>query len=224
MAKMLKNLKSLFIVEEQNAPEKPAEDPKPTVTPSPKIAESREGDPGKITQKFIEVLFKAMESNNLDGFDYLEFKQSLQSLSKMPMDEATRFRSAFAMAETMGATTQQLLSSANHYIDVLKSEETKFEKALANQREQQIGRKQVEIQEMEEAIQKKAEEIKRLTTEIEAHRKKVDALKGEMNAAAGKVESTKNDFIASYNKLVDQIHADVESIKKQLLSGSEPKK
>ena len=131
---MLKNLKSLFIVEEQNAPEKPAEDPKPTVTPSPKIAESREGDPGKITQKFIEVLFKAMESNNLDGFDYLEFKQSLQSLSKMPMDEATRFRSAFAMAETMGATTQQLLSSANHYIDVLKSEETKFEKALANQR------------------------------------------------------------------------------------------
>ena len=103
---MFKNLKSLFIenVDDGSKKEK-IEEPKPVEknTKNKKVTQpvakaAFQASPGKVSSKFMEILFKAMEDNNLDGFDYLEFKQSLKSLEKMPMDEQTRFKSAFAMA------------------------------------------------------------------------------------------------------------------------------
>lgn len=223
---MLKNLKSLFIVEDEEA-KKPAkgkksasEQPKKDVstakttagpTPTPSTP-----SPGKVSSKFINILLKAMDNNNLDGFDYLEFKQSLKSLEKMPMDDATRYQSAFAMAQTMGATPQNLMDTAQHYVKVLANEEKKFEEALAAQRQKQIGSKESQIKKLEEVVNKKAQQIKQLTQEIEEHQKKANSLKTEIGGAVVKVESTKNDFIASYEKLVSQITEDVENMKKYL--------
>lgn len=218
---MFKNLKSLFVVEEEDGKktsktteEKPAASA--SVKDSPAKAESKDGAPGKVTKKFMEVLLKAMDAQNIEGFDYLEFKQSLSSLKKMPMDERTRFQSAFAMAQTMGATPEKLVQTAQHYINVLKTEEDKFEQAVAAQKEKQIASKLDQVKKVEEQVMAKAEKIKILTQEIEAHRKMVESLKKEVGEASEKVESTKNDFIASYNSLVGQIHADVENMKKYL--------
>lgn len=225
---VFKNIKSLFVVEDEelikretgkspvSSPSVPAR-PKPTPAPaSPIIAESTTGEPGKVTSKFTNVLFKAMEAADLDGFDYLEFKKSLQSLAKMPMDEATRYKSAFAMAQTMGVSPQKLMDSATHYINVLKREEDKFEKALAGQQNQQIGNKRQQIGQLDNLVKQKAEQIKKLTTEIEQHQAQSEKLKREIQERTVKIETTKNDFIASYNTLVAQIHGDVENMKQYL--------
>ena len=187
---------------------------------APVKAQSTEGDPGKINMKFTEVLFAAMERENQEGFDYLEFKQSLQSLAQMPMDEATRYQSALAMAKTLGAAPANLLQSAGHYLNVLKLEENKFQEALTKQKEERIGQMSKEKGSLEAAVNEKAEAIKKLTLEIEAHRKKLDQLKTEILEATQKVESTKNDFIASYNSLVSQIQLDIDNMKKHLPSGT----
>ena len=103
---MFKNLKSLFIEETEDGSKK---DQTEEIEPLGKTVKGNastptvpvygmKASPGKVSTKFMEILFKAMEDNNLDGFDYLEFKQSLKSLEKMPMDETTRFKSAFDMA------------------------------------------------------------------------------------------------------------------------------
>ncbi len=137
---MFKNLKSLFIEEtedrtkkgqpiEQQSVEKTGKGK--SMTPSASTYRMS-ATPGKVSTKFMEILFKAMEDNNLDGFDYLEFKQSLKSLEKMLMDEATRFKSAFAMAQRMKATPALLVKTANHYLNILKQEEQKFENASVN--------------------------------------------------------------------------------------------
>ena len=113
---MLKALKSLFIIEEEDSKSKSTSKTKSKQAPKAKpatntvssIKESTKGRAGKVDSKFMNVLLKAMDNNNLEGFDYLEFKQSLKSLEKMPMDEATRYQSAFAMAKTMGASAAQL--------------------------------------------------------------------------------------------------------------------
>ena len=101
---------------------KQAGEPIPANIPAkaPVVKESPAGDPGKVNDKFTEVLFSAMERDNQEGFDYLEFKQSLRSLEKMPMDEATRYQSALAMAKTLGANPVLLQQSAAHYLNVLK--------------------------------------------------------------------------------------------------------
>jgi len=218
-------LKSLFIVEDAAArkkkKEKSAEKATSKTNPTPSKQQTAPAtnpnvEPGKVTSKFMDILMAAMDKNNLDGFDYLEFKQSLKSLEKMPMDEATRYQSAFAMAKTMGATPEQLVKTAGHYVAILQQEEKKFGQALAAQRTKQIGGRENQIKQMEAGIQQKAEHIKKLTQEIEADQKKLATVKSEISGAVVKVETTKNNFIASFDSLVAHIQKDIDNMKQYL--------
>ena len=215
---MWKNIKSLFIIEEPEQAGKEKKD-KPQV-------EARKGVParptsgtaskGKVTEKFTDVLLQAMGNNNIEGFDYLEYKKSLNSLKAMPMDEPTRYKSAFAMAEAVGATPQRITETAQHYIQVLKKEEEKFREAMSKQKKLQIESKDKELKNLGKDIEAKAVQIEKLKKEIEAGRKQQAALKKEIEEATAKVESTKNDFMASYHSLARQIQQDIENMKQFL--------
>lgn len=218
-----KSLKSLFILEE----EKPAGSAESqassaaqvvpnTPVSAPETVSAGPARPGQANEKFIGVLLEAMEKANLPGVDYLEYRQSLKSLEKMPMDEQVRYQSAFAMAQAMGATPQKLMESAGHYLDVLKSEQSKFDQALRNQTSERIGNRQEMLQNLDNSIKQKAEQIKQLTTEMEQHRLEMEKLQKEVQDATTRVEITKNDFNASFNSVVAQITSDLESMKRFL--------
>ncbi|MEM1324791.1 MAG: hypothetical protein AAGI23_02495 [Bacteroidota bacterium] len=218
---VLKNLKSLFIIEEEeqstSSPTRTSQRKStPKVQQTPIIAESKAGEKGKVSDKFMDVLLKAMEKNNLEGFDYLEYKKSLQSLSKMPMDEATRYKSAFAMAQTMGVKPDMLIKTAEHYVTALSREEKQFEQALAVQKEKQIQSKLTQFKKLEATVQQKAEKIKQLTQEIEKHQQQMATTKQQVSDASVKIETTKNNFIASYNALVSKIQEDINKMKQYL--------
>ncbi|HHH50538.1 MAG TPA: hypothetical protein ENK52_06135 [Saprospiraceae bacterium] len=224
---MLKKLKGIFIVEEDDAKKEkasntkqPEKKTKPTTSPISKNTSSSptpvSAGTGKVTAKFNDVLLGAMAKNNIDGFDYLEFKESLQSLAKMPMDEKTRYQSAYAMAKTMGATPEYLIKTAKHYINILGKEEQKFHQALANQKTKQIGNKEQQIKQMDLLIKEKMEQINRLTQEIEQHKKLKHKLATEISNSSVKVETTKNNFIASYKNLIAQIQKDMQNIQTYL--------
>lgn len=214
-----KSIKSLFIVEEEKTaakaepPASPAEPAAPVSTVASPSAPAR---PGQPSDKFVEVLIQAMDKANLPGVDYLEYRQSVQSLEKMPMDEQVRFQSAFAMAQAMGATPQKLIESAAHYLDVLKAEQSKFDQALRGQVADRIGNRQEMLQNLQASLQQKADQIKKLNEEMEQHRVEIDKLQKEVQDATTKVETTKNDFHASYNAVVAKINDDVEKMKRFL--------
>ncbi len=224
MAFDLKSLKSLFVVEtetagaEESAPRKeaPTSSAPPPQRNAPAAAPSAPAGPGNVTDKFMQVLLSAMEKSNLPGLDYLEYKQSLNSLAAMPMDEEVRFKSAFAMAQAMGATQQKLMESATHYLDVLKGEAAKFQQALSNQQTEQITNREGEIKAMEQAIIQKSEQIKKLTLEAEQNRKDMEKLRAEISEASSKLMGTKSNFEATYQALTGQIVADVEKMKRFL--------
>jgi len=229
---MLKKLKSFFIVEDEElikqsnpsavpkknkSSEEPAsEDLSNVAIPSSADVPVTEVSSGKVTPKFMEILLKAIEQNNLEGFDYLEYKQALKNLAKMPMDEQTRYKSAYAAAQTMGSTPDQLVNAANYYIDILSKEQEKFKLALGNQKSKQIVDKEQRVKNLHQQIQDKAKKIELLGKEIEASQQKMANLKQEISSASIKVESTKNDFVASYNSLVAQIRKDIENMQKYL--------
>src|SRR5688572_16478518 len=159
---MFKKLNLLFVIEEGDpAPEgrKPVQESGPVnkkeavpfQAPIPVATDGK----GQVQDKFLEVLFGALESNNQEGFDYLEFKDFLRSLANVPMDDATRFKSAFATAQTMGATKEKILSTARVYMDVLSKEEIKFQEALTGQRDKNLTAKQHDIKKHEQSIQDK---------------------------------------------------------------------
>lgn len=229
---LLRNLKSLFVVVDENE----EQDPASSVTLDTSSASSSStgtgtstvssgtGDTyasqintgGNVDDKFLDILLDAMNAHNKPGFDYLEFKQSLQSLAKMSMDEKTRFQSAYAMAQTMGATPSMLIDTANFYLDVLSKEEQAFEDSLATQREKQIGEKENEGKSLSDMISKKTAQIEALNKEIEDHKSQLSKIKSQVDEAGAKIEKTKQNFIASYNHVVNQVKDDIEKMKDYL--------
>lgn len=234
---MLKKLKSLFVIEEGGESDRKTE-AKASKTDNSKSSGSTsdivepvgksnpaKGQsaivPGRVKDKFLNVLFGAMERNDLEGFDYMEFKQFLKSLDTVQMDEGTKFQSAFATAQTMGASINILKKSANHYLNILKEEEAKFNVAANNQKEKNLVNKQEEIKHLKAQIDGKTKQIQKLQKEIESHQKVMEMRTKEIASAKIKVEQTKNDFEASYQTLVGQIRSDIQKIDTYL---SAPKK
>jgi predicted nucleic acid-binding Zn-ribbon protein len=216
---MLKNLKSLFILEEEvPAKGKPKASPPAKQAPAAPAVRSSSANArdGKVTPKFTDILLKAMDNADLEGFDYLEYKKSLKSLQKMNMAEGTAYQSAYAMAQTMGATPEHLVKTAEHYLNALLQEEKKFENALSNQQESRIGAKRQEEQQLTKTIQDKEAQIKMLQAEIQQHQQKLGKLDGEIKEADLSIANTKNDFMASYQNLVHQIQEDITKMKQYL--------
>ncbi len=171
---------------------------------------------GAISDKFMEVLLGALEQNNQPGFDYLEFRQALKNLAKMPMDEATRYQSAYAMAQTMGVTSEKLLDSAKSYLNVLVNEQSKFNEAHAQQRARLIGNREEEVKSIEAMIQQKSEQIKNMTQQIEEHRTRSEQIRKEVSDSTIKIENTKADFDVTFNSVMAQIKEDAAKMQQHI--------
>ena len=110
---MLKNFRSLFIVSDENAATPVSETPTTNQTvelvqkPDQKVTSST----GNVDNDILGKLFQALEDNNQSGFDYMEFRKALKTLSALPMDESIKYQSTFATASTIGVTLEMLLSS-----------------------------------------------------------------------------------------------------------------
>jgi len=223
---MLKKIKSLFIEEDPNA--KPAE---PVTSPTNETAVKAgntysetpsnpafsdtvtSGMVDKIEPKFIDILMKAIEQENRDGFDYLEFKNSLQSLSKLEMDEATKYKSAFVMGGTMGLSKEMLLQSVQHYVSVINAEETKFKEALQKQKALQVQVKEESVKSAEAAIAQKQKQIQELERQIEEQESTIEKTKNEMKEAIVKIDHTNGQFMAAHKMISQQMIQDIQNIK-----------
>jgi len=230
---MFKKLKKLFIVEEESMDEKLEkavlqQQEKSTSTKKSKgkkstaieveteVFDSNIKGPAKPAKKFTSILLKALNRNNLDGSDYLEFKDSLHSLKGVIEDEATRFKSSYAVLSNNGVTKEKLIETSKHYIDVLKEEKNNFEGTFRAQQAKQIKAREEKITKLTSGLEKKKAQLQKLITDIETMEEQLKSSKTEVNQVAGKVQLTKDQFMASYHMIVEQIKQDVANIKKYI--------
>jgi len=226
---MFKNLKSLFIVDEgvpKTEPAPPAAPARPTGpaapppvpaavnTPAPSPPSPHAG--GAVDQRIFESLEKAMEENNQQGFDYFEYKNSLKTLAGIIPDEATRYKSAYATAATMGLTVDRLLESAAFYKTVLERERDNFTRAVNQQVDLNVTAKQKDAERLQTLIAQKAEQIKRLTEEIGMHQEELAKAQGVITEATSRIEATKHNFHFTLEAVVNQIQADIQNIQRYL--------
>ncbi len=226
---MLKNLKSLFIVDDSEEEKKESDDTgkasentsgkqnSATSTPPPlPNTPVSSSSAGTVDAKIVEKLLLAIEKNNLDGFDYLEYKKSLKALEKMPMDEATKYRSAFATASTMGVTLDKLLKTTDFYLGVLNKENEQFLGAFKSQFNDKVSGREREIAQFESIIKEKSEQIKRLTEEITKHQTQIGELRKKLEESNQKINKTQEDFKLSYDHLKNQLEEDKIRMEKYL--------
>lgn len=228
---MLKKLKSLFIVEDENSATSQGKDKSGKATPETVEPISKKGakstnpasaKPVKASEiktstkpdsKFLNSLLSAVEANNLEGFDYLEYKQALQSLPTH-LDEKTRYESAFAMAKTMGANQGKLIQSGQHYVNVLSKEQGKFLNAYKGKLE--TARGTTEIKNLEQSLAQKQTQIEKLQKEIADGQKVLQQKKSAINQSVAKVELTKDKFLSAYKVVAGQIEEDIKKMQQYL--------
>ncbi len=171
---------------------------------------------GVVDNQIVEQLLKKVGEHNLEGFDYFEYKQSLQALDKMSMDEATKYRSAFATASTMGITLQKLLDSANFYLEVLDQQDVNFKEEANKKKQQQVEKKETEASQLEKEIKRHQEQIKQLKEKIARKQTRIEELQREVKIDKVKIDKERNNFLASFNFLRSQFADDVAKMKKYL--------
>jgi hypothetical protein len=224
MSKFLKGVKRLFIVEESETTK--TNDATSAETPDrhaehaqlihSKVEINRTIDASDVNDRFLEVLFDALEHNNKPGLDYLEFRQSVRALDKMPMEEEVKFHSAFAMAQSMGASADQLVDSAAYYIQVLQNEEQKFNDSLQRQvNEQVIGREQ-DMKAQKNRIAAIKEQIAALLKEMELIEANVIESEDAVEAAKLKIETARAEFHKANQHIQEQIKNDITKINRFL--------
>jgi hypothetical protein len=223
---MFKKLKSVFVVEDgksspseestQVQESRPSEVSNNVATPS--VTKSTIQVPSDVKlgespdQKFVDILLKAIDDNNLQGFDYLEFKSSLQALGKMNMDVATKYQSAMAMAKATGVSPDKILSSAKHYLEILKTENDKFSQAVTAQKAKLTQDQNSGLKNLKDSIASKKAQIEKLNQEIVAETQNLQKMETEIQSGAQKIAETSAKFDQAYQVVCTQITDDIKNI------------
>jgi uncharacterized small protein (DUF1192 family) len=228
---VLKKLKSVFIVEDGSTI--PSDTPvKETIQPeaNPSIKEATQSSTSSTVsqtqptfdtsslkskapdEKFMNILLDAIDKANLPGFDYIEYKTSLQSLGKMNMDVPTKYQSAMAMAKTMGATPEKIIQAANQYLSVLKEENDKFLQAVQGQKQKVAQDEKDGVSGLQNSIADKKNQIALLQKEIASQEASLAKMKDEIGASAHKIAETSAKFDQAYVAVTQQIVDDIKNI------------
>ena len=239
---MLKNLKSLFIVEEEEettAPDAkapaakasaattqgaPAQNPPRPTSATPAAATPREksarpsapAGPASVNPAIVEKLLDAIDTNDLEGFDYLEYKRALKAMESLPMDEATKFRSAFATASTVGASLDKLTSSVAYYLHVLDKQRDDFAGVVQRELDAKVAGREAELAAIERKIEEKTAEIARLQSEIDQLRGKSGEVTLALQESRSKIETARAEFGASFEYVKSLFEQDAEKMGRYL--------
>lgn len=176
-----------------------------------------------LDQRSVDIIIASLEKANLPGFDYLEFKQSLEALANLNMDEITAIRSAFATASTMGLTKEKLLDSAAHYRTILEKEKEKFEAAVNKQIQDKVDGKLREAELLKTEILKAQQKITELQAQITEWQSRIGQWENTVDTAADqaaqqreKIEATRSAFEYTLQSILNQIDRDADFMRSHL--------
>ena len=98
---------------------------------------------------FVQELEAALEKANLPSQqDYLDFAKSLKNMESLPMDEATRYKAAYATLQSVGCDLGQLIDSFDYYQGILDGEKDKFDEALRSTVNETVMQKEQQIKQL----------------------------------------------------------------------------
>ena len=160
---------------------------------------------GVADEKFVEMLKGVIADNNIPGQDYFEYKQSLDALASLPLDERTKFITVYATFKLQGCTKDVLTSSIDKYISLVQNEEKNFNAELASQRNSNVTGKTAQIQD----AQKKLEDLNKQIAETNTF---IITASQEVQNAELKLQMTENSFKKSVEKVVGMLQADKDKI------------
>ncbi len=205
-------IKSVFIVQDNQSPKQVSSETSDSSNSSTANAGLEGGD-----QKFYELLTGILEKNNFPGYDYFEFKKSLQSVAKLGnMDEAMMYKTVFATAQSMQVDAEHLVNTAKNYLNILENEQSKFHKAADTYLSEQVQSKNTELSSLSENLNSNKVKWEELKKEIENQESRLKVLSEEIEQTKLKISNSKKEFGQQYLRFVEEIKTDIEKMNKHL--------
>lgn len=161
-----------------------------------------------VNPEMLEILNKAVQDANLEGFDYLEFNQVLTGYGDIPMTEQQKYESVFRTAKVMGVTVESLVSSIDTYIGVLVKQREGFMANMEIAVKEQIVDRNEDVAKSEKVIADALNEINRLNELVVCTQKEVLAKKNEIAQNQQQIDMTNASFEATYNVVVGRLNED----------------
>ncbi len=174
------------------------------------------GDPANLDERSLEFLARSIEQNNLPGFDFLEFKKSVNALLKLGMDEPTAHRSVFATASTMGLTKEKLVESLGYYRNIVEKEKAAFYDALSAQTHEKVDSKKAETARLRDQIERNKAEIARLQDEVAGWLAAIDEAEKLTGIESEKLEKNRAAFEFTHAEAMLRLDKELEKIHQNL--------
>lgn len=203
------------VVAEEETTEKPAV--AKSIVPQPTITNTTEVD-----AEILEQLSQVLEENNLDGYDYFEFRGSLENMKNVIPGEAERFKGAFAAVASF-VTVERLLETADYYLGKLGEKDGEFTSYVEGTFAEKVTAKETEAENIDKAVLEKNDQISLLNKEINELQEAKTAALNESITEKSKIEKVQVNFGTALKKITEGITADKKKIETYLTTTPEAK-
>ena len=204
----LSSIKNLFIQTEDievdsSSEEKSIESEKQTESKVSSSSASKTISNAEVG-KFVDVLFKEIEKSNLEGYDYLEFKTSVEELVESGLQKEQAIKAASIAVKSL-TTPKAILDSIEHYLQIIDKNKKDFEKNV--------------ILKLKDKISEEEKELNSTISEIERLRKLETELRKSIDSNQIKIENNSLGFNEAYKLVLGSMKEDEKTIKKVLGAG-----
>ncbi|NCS92451.1 MAG: hypothetical protein GW761_01470 [Leptospira sp.] len=204
----LSSIKNLFIQTEDtevdsSSEEKSIESEKQTESKVSSSSASKTISNAEVG-KFVDVLFKEIEKSNLEGYDYLEFKTSVEELVESGLQKEQAIKAASIAVKSL-TTPKAILDSIEHYLQIIDKNKKDFEKNV--------------ILKLKDKISEEEKELNSTISEIERLRKLETELRKSIDSNQIKIENNSQGFNEAYKLVLGSMKEDEKTIKKVLGAG-----
>jgi hypothetical protein len=185
----------------------------PSASSAPATPKTTELDKGIYAQ-----LIKVLNDNNMDGYDYFEFRGSLENMRAVVSAEGDRFRAAFAAVSSI-VSIDRLISSAEFYLSKLAEKKTEFDGYVQQVVDAKVIAKEAEVENIKKMIAEKLQVINKTNEDINKLQEVSIVKQNDAVAERAKIETVRNNFNATFGKVIADIESDKAKIGSYLNQG-----
>jgi len=160
---------------------------------------------GVVDNKFVEVLTAVIEENNLPGQDYFEFKQAIENMKSLAMNDQQKFQTVFSVLGLQGCTKENLLISLDKYVELIQNEKTTFDTEMESQFQVNVHEKLAQV----EAAKQEKEDLNKRILDLN---NKILTLQQEAGSEEMKLRAQEANFQASADIIINEMVGDKQKI------------
>jgi hypothetical protein len=174
-----------------------------------------------VNPEMMAEIVAAVEAADIEGYDYLELKQSLKNMAALPLTEEQKIAAAFATVANQ-TSREKILDSITHYIGIVDKSESSFMETAAQKEIRDIGGRDEKIKQIDADLQKKSDMIVQLTAEITKLQEDKSKISQEKVEKQLKIDNVRASYKATAQQARDGMLSDKAKIERAIPLATPP--